>query len=137
MRTCVGDAVVLAPPAHVIYDDDPDQRGADHAAHHHDHHDADGGPAILVVADAGVAVGRWRDGQVDVATLCAQRVRHDACVFASVSRASVHNDQQLVGGGKEVALSEHQLAVVLGPVKPGGGAPPGDALQHGGFATCH
>lgn len=137
LLTCVGDTVVLALPAHVINDNDPDERGSNHTAHHNDYHNAHSGPAILVVAHTSVTVWWRRNSQVDVATLRSQSIWHATGIFPSISRASIYYNKKLVGSSKEVALCENQRAVIFGPVESGSWAATSYTLEHSSFTVGH
>lgn len=136
LLTCVSDTVVLVLPAHVIDDNDPDQRGSNHTAHHHNYNNAHSGPAVLVIPTS-ITIWWWRYTKIDVATLCSQSIRHDAGVFPSISRSSIYNNKELVGSSKEVAFCKQQRAVIFGPVESGSRAPPSNTLKHSSFTTCH
>lgn len=69
-----------------------------------------------------------------MASLSAEGVGHFTCVFPSIADIRVHNDQQLIACGKEVPFSDHQRAVILGPVQSGRRATTSDALQDGRFS---
>lgn len=135
--TCIRYAVILTLAPHVVDDYDPHERGAHHTANHHHYNDADRRPAVLTVnAGHRVAVGRGGDGKIDVASLSAERVGHDARVFPSVGRSGVYDNEKLIGRCKEVAFRQHQRSIVFGPVEPWGGATSSYALEDGSLATC-
>lgn len=136
--TCVSDAVVLTLASHVVDDYHPNQRRAHHTTHNHHHHNAHCSPAIRVVATASrLTVRRGGDAEVNVSTLCAECVGHNAGVLPCICRPGIHDNKQLIGCCKKVTLSQQQRSVVFCPIQARSGAPTSYALKNSSLTTCH